>query len=140
MFGAVFSLIFSFPFYWLLDTAWPVVVIWLAIVLGLVLSYDPMYGPQAAYFSELFDTRLRYGEASIGYQLASVVGGGSSPLIATSLLALGGGDPWLIVTYMLVLSFITIVSTYLASETNREDITAERPKCAEPVSARQDKG
>src|SRR5215217_8177251 len=36
--------------------------------------HDPMYGLQAAYFSELFGTHLRYCGASIGYQLASVVG------------------------------------------------------------------
>ena len=87
-----------------------------------------MYGPQAAYFSELFGTRVRYSGASIGYQLASVVGGGISPLIAASLLAYTGGDPWLIATYTSVLALITIVSTYLASETYQEDITAERPE------------
>ncbi len=127
MFGAVFSLLFSFPFFWLLDTGLPVVV-WLAIVLGLVLGHDPMYGPQAAYFSELFGTRVRYSGASIGYQLASVVGGGISPAIAVLLLAAAGGNPWLIATYTAVLSLITIVSTYLASETFQEDITRERPE------------
>jgi len=127
MFGAVFSLIFTFPFFWLLDTKTSV-FIWLAISLGLWLGHDPMYGPQAAYFSELFGTRLRYSGASIGYQLASIVGGGISPLIATSLLALGGGHWWLIALYMAGLSLITIVSTYLASETYQEDITSERPQ------------
>jgi MHS family shikimate/dehydroshikimate transporter-like MFS transporter len=127
MFGAVFSLIFSFPFFWLLDTKTSV-LIWLAISLGLWLGHDPMYGPQAAYFSELFGTRLRYSGASLGYQLASIVGGGISPLIATSLLALGGGHWWLIALYMAGLSLITIVSTYLASETYQEDITSERPE------------
>src|ERR671921_1957230 len=127
MFGAVFSLVFSFPFFWLLDTG-STVVIWLAIVLGLILGHDPMYGPQAAYFSELFGTRVRYSGASIGYQLASVVGGGISPLIATSLLALAGGHWWLIALYTSVLALITIVSTYLASETFQDDITAEHPE------------
>jgi MFS family permease len=127
MVGAVFSLIFSFPFFLLLDTR-ASVLIWLAISLGLWLGHDPMYGPQAAYFSELFGTRLRYSGASLGYQLASIVGGGISPLIATSLLALGGGHWWLIALYMAGLSLITIVSTYLASETYQEDITSERPE------------
>lgn len=126
MFGAVFSLLFSFPFFWLMDTATPG-LIWLAIVLGLVLGHDPMYGPQAAYFSELFGTRLRYSGASIGYQLASIVGGGISPLVATSLLA-WAGHFWPIGVYMVVLSLITVVSTYLASETFQEDIAAERPE------------
>jgi MFS family permease len=127
MFGAVFSLVFSFPFFWLLDTKVSV-LIWLAVVVGLVLGHDPMYGPQAAYFSELFGTRLRYSGASIGYQLASIVGGGISPLIATSLLAWAAGHWWPIAVYMALLSVITLVATYLTSETFREDITAERPE------------
>jgi metabolite-proton symporter len=127
MFGAVFSLIFfAAPFFWLMDTATPV-LIWLAIALGLALGHDPMYGPQAAYFSELFGTRLRYSGASIGYQLGAVVTG-VAPLIATSLLAWTGGHWWLIAVYMVLLSLITIVATYLASETYEEDITAERPE------------
>ncbi len=89
LFGAVFSLVFAFPFFWMIDIR-ATALIWLAIVLAIVIAHDPMYGPQAAYFSELFGTRLRYSGASIGYQLASVVGGGISPLIATSLLAFAG--------------------------------------------------
>jgi MFS transporter, MHS family, shikimate and dehydroshikimate transport protein len=136
MFGAVFSLLFAFPFFLLLDTKMSI-LIWLAIGVALWLGHDPMYGPQAAYFSELFGTRLRYSGASIGYQLASVVGGGISPLIAASLLAYAGGEPWLIATYMAVLSLITIVSVYLASETFQEDITAERPEERQAVASAQ---
>jgi MHS family shikimate/dehydroshikimate transporter-like MFS transporter len=127
MFGAVFSLLFSFPFFLLMDTK-AVALIWLAIVLFLVLGHDPMYGPQAAYFSELFGTRLRYSGASIGYQLASIVGGGISPAIATLLLAWAGGEPWLIATYTALMAVITIVATYLTSETFQEDIAADRPE------------
>jgi MFS family permease len=126
LFGAAFSLIFSFPFFWLLDTGTSV-VIWLSIVLGIVLGHDPMYGPQAAFFSELFGTRLRYSGASIGYQLASVIAGALSPIIATALLAWAGSF-WPIALYMILLASITIVSTYLASETFREDIYRERPE------------
>jgi MFS transporter, MHS family, shikimate and dehydroshikimate transport protein len=136
MFGAIFSLLFAFPFFLLLDTKMSI-LIWLAIGVALWLGHDPMYGPQAAYFSELFGTRLRYSGASIGYQLASVVGGGISPLIAASLLAYAGGEPWLIATYMAVLSLITIVSVYLASETFQEDITAERPEERQAVASKQ---
>ena len=136
MFGAIFSLLFAFPFFLLLDTQMSI-LIWLAIGVALWLGHDPMYGPQAAYFSELFGTRLRYSGASIGYQLASVVGGGISPLIAASLLAYAGGEPWLIATYMAVLSLITIVSVYLASETFQEDITAERPEERRAVVSKQ---
>ena len=45
-----------------------------------------MYGPQAAFLSELFGTKVRYSGVSIGYQLASIVAGGLAPLIAVALL------------------------------------------------------
>ena len=74
------------PFFWLLETRSPP-LIWLAIVLGVVLGHNAMYGPQAAYFSELFGAGVRYSGASLAYQLASVAAGGLAPFIATALLA-----------------------------------------------------
>ena len=50
-------------------------------------SHAAMYGPQAAFLSELFGTRVRYSGASLGAQLASVLAGGLSPLIATCAAA-----------------------------------------------------
>jgi MHS family shikimate/dehydroshikimate transporter-like MFS transporter len=119
LFGAVFSLVFAFPFFWLLNTE-VAPLIWLAIVLGVNLGHDSMYGPQAAYFSELFGTRVRYSGASLGYQLASVFAGGLAPLIATALLASSGYTA--VATYMAIMALITVVSVILASETFREDI------------------
>jgi MFS family permease len=46
-----------------------------------------MYGPQAALFTELFETKVRYSGASLGYQIGSIFGGALAPIIATSLLA-----------------------------------------------------
>ena len=120
--GAVFSLAFAFPFFALLDTKEPV-LIWLAIVLAVNIGHDLMYGPQAAYFSELFQTRMRYTGASVGYQLASVFGGGFAPLIAVALLAAGGDEPYLVALYMVAMSLITVVATYYARETFRSDIS-----------------
>ena len=121
MAGAVFTLLFAFPFFALLDTKEPV-LIWLAIVLAVNVGHDLMYGPQAAYFSELFATRMRYTGASIGYQLASVFGGGFAPLIAVALLAVGGGDPYLVALYMMGMGVITVVATHYARETFRSDL------------------
>jgi MFS transporter, MHS family, shikimate and dehydroshikimate transport protein len=126
LFGAVFSLVFAFPFFWLLDTG-VAPLIWLAIVLGVNLGHDSMYGPQAAYFSELFGTRVRYSGASLGYQLASVLAGGLSPLIAVALLAAYGYVA--VALYMAFMALITVVSVILASETYQEDI--EEPQAAE---------
>jgi MFS transporter, MHS family, shikimate and dehydroshikimate transport protein len=116
MAGAVISLLWAFPFFGLVDTKEPI-LIWLAIVVGVNLGHDLMYGPQAAYFSELFGTRVRYSGASLGYQLASVFAGGFAPLIATALLAAGGGEPTLVAVYMAAMAAITIVATLFAKET-----------------------
>jgi MFS transporter, MHS family, shikimate and dehydroshikimate transport protein len=122
--GAVFSLLFAFPFFWLVDTEEPV-LIWLAIILGLNVGHDLMYGPQGAFFAELFGTRVRYTGASVGYQLASAIAGGFSPLIAVALLAANDGDPTLVAIYMALMAAITIVATLFARETYREDIDAD---------------
>ena len=45
-----------------------------------------MYGPQAAFISELFPTRYRYSGASIAYQVTSIFAGSLAPIIAVALL------------------------------------------------------
>ncbi|KMS85445.1 MFS transporter, partial [Streptomyces regensis] len=84
LFGAAGTGVWAFVFFVLLDTesGWGTIA---AVTVGLVL-HGAMYSPQAAFFSELFGTRVRYSGASIGYQLASIAAGGVAPLIATALL------------------------------------------------------
>lgn len=120
MLGAVFSLLFAFPYFWLTNTE-STVWIWLAIVLALAIGHAAMYGPQASYFSELFATGVRYSGASIGYQLASVFAGGFSPFIATALLA-WSGSYWPVALYLIALAAITIAAVYFAEETYQSDI------------------
>jgi MFS family permease len=118
--GAVFLVLFAFPFFWLVHTQVHSLV-WLAIILGLV-GHSAMYGPQAAFFSELFGTNVRYTGASLGYQVASPLAGGLAPLIATQLLVVGKGDPSLVAVYLIVTGVITLVAVYFAGETYRADI------------------
>lgn len=119
LFGAAFSLLYALPFFLLLETR-SASVVWLAIVVGVAVGHNAMYGPQAAYFSELFGASVRYSGASIAYQLASVVSGGLAPFIATALLAWRGKEA--VAAYMMVLAAITLVSTYLADETYRNEM------------------
>lgn len=118
--GAVFLLLFAFPFFWMLEAKQPLLVT-LAVVIGLV-GHSAMYGPQAAFFSELFGTRVRYSGASLGYQLASPLAGGLAPLIATFLLARSGGDPAPVAVYLAGMAAITLVSVWLAEETHRKGL------------------
>ena len=120
LFGAVFSLAYALPFFWLLDTR-STPIIWLAIAFGVVLGHNAMYGPQAAYFSELFGSRVRYSGTSVSYQLASVVAGGLAPFIATALLAAWGKTA--VAIYMMVLAAITVTATYLAPETHAGELS-----------------
>jgi MFS transporter, MHS family, shikimate and dehydroshikimate transport protein len=122
LFGAGFSLIWSFPFFWLVNTTQPPLIV--LGVLGLALGHSAMYGPQASFFAELFGTRVRYSGASLGYQLSSVFAGGLSPIIATSLLA-ASGTYVPIAVYMIAMCLLTLVSVWVAQETMREDIDAE---------------
>jgi MHS family shikimate/dehydroshikimate transporter-like MFS transporter len=119
LFGAAFSLLYAIPFFLLLDTR-SAAVVWLAIVVGVAVGHNAMYGPQAAYFSELFGASVRYSGASISYQLASVVSGGLAPFIATALLAWKGREA--VAAYMMLLAAITLTATYLAEETYRSSV------------------
>ena len=118
--GALFLTAFAFPFFWLLETRQTGLVI-LAVVIGLI-GHAAMYGPQAAFFSELFGTRVRYSGASLGYQLASPLAGGLAPLIATALLESAGGKPWPVAVYLIVMAAITLVSVWLVEETGRKKL------------------
>lgn len=71
----------------------------------------------------------------MGYQFGSVVSGGFAPLIATSLLALNGGRPWLVVAYFVVLSAITGICAYLAPETFRRTLVAHSGTDKAPLGA-----
>ena len=98
------------------------VLIWLALVLGLT-AIAAMYGPQAAFFSELFGTNVRYSGASLGSQLAAPFAGGLAPLIATALLGWSGGQPWPVALYMIGMVLITFCSVFLALETAGTDLS-----------------
>jgi len=121
--GAVFVLLFAFPFFWLIETR-QTLLIWLSIVLALI-GHALMYGPQAAFFSELFGTRVRYSGASVGYQLASPLAGGIAPMIAAALVEWSGGATWPVSVYMIFAAGVTLVSILLATETAHTDISDE---------------
>lgn len=98
-----------------------------SMVLGMNLFQDAMYGPQAAWFAEMFSTRVRFSGVSAGYQFGSVVGGGLTPLIATGLWLATGGFPYLVLAYFVVLSVATAVAAVLSKETYCLDTLEETP-------------
>jgi len=119
--GALFCILFTFPYFWLMNTG-ATALIWLAISLSLFVGHAAMYAPQASFLSELFGTSVRYSGASIGYQLAPIVGGGIAPFIAVWLLSVTGSY-WPIAVYMIGMALITVVSVYLATETSFAELS-----------------
>lgn len=118
--GAAAVALFAFPFFWLIDTG-SVPLVGLSIVVALV-AHAAMYAPQAAFFSELFGTEVRYTGASIGYQLASPLAGGLAPMICVALLKWSDGAPWPVALYLIALSTVTLISVWLATETHQSDM------------------
>ena len=121
--GAFGAAVWVFAFFPLLDTK-ATLPIMVAAVGGLV-CHAAMYGPQGAFISELFSTRVRYSGASLGYQIARVLGGALAPIISIALLD-RFGSPLPVSLYVLGGLAITTVSVWLAPETARIDLHEER--------------
>jgi MFS transporter, MHS family, shikimate and dehydroshikimate transport protein len=113
LFGACATACFAYPLFALVDTG-SAPLVWLALCVVLVFAHAPMYGPQAAFFAEMFGPRVRYSGASLGAQLSSVLAGGLSPFIATALLPYGRGA---LAAYIIAMAIVTIAAVALASET-----------------------
>jgi MFS family permease len=119
--GAVLFGLFAFPSFLLINTREPV-LIGLSIVVALGLIYPAIYAPLAAWWSELFDTRVRYTGVGSVYQFSGIFASGLTPTIATLLLGFAGGEPWLFVGYMIVVTAISLVAAYASPETYNKDI------------------
>ena len=118
MLGAILTGIWAFAIFPLVDTEnfWLIV---LAITGGLIFL-AMMYGPQAAFFTELFSTEVRYSGATLGYQFGAILGGAFAPTIA-ALLWNDFGVIWVSV-YIAFASFLTLLSVMALTETYKNNL------------------
>ncbi|GAA4930203.1 MFS transporter [Streptomyces coeruleoprunus] len=131
--GAVGVGAWMFPFFALIDNGGFGSLL-LAVTVGLVL-HGAMYAPQAAFFAEMFATRMRYSGASIGAQFSSVAAGAPAPLIATALLAdYGSSTP--ISLYVIAAALLTVVAIACARETRHRELDEDEQVAVEASSAR----
>jgi MFS family permease len=121
LFGALGSAIWVFVFFALLDTGQFTLIV-LAAVIALIL-HAAMYGPQAAFIAEMFPTKVRYTGASMGYQLAGIVGGALAPIISVALLDRFDTSVAVSVCAAAML-LLTIISVFFAPETSKVDLHA----------------
>jgi metabolite-proton symporter len=108
--GIIATAVFAFPYFGLLNTGTAGLVL-LGIVVSLIV-HDVQYGPQAALIAEVFDSRVRYSGAGIGYQLASVIAGGPAPLIAVAILRDTGSSTW-ISLYIIGCAIVSMIALVL---------------------------
>ncbi|MET9319090.1 MFS transporter [Streptomyces sp. NPDC003038] len=127
--GALGMAGWAFAFFALLDSkSFPVIA--LAVTVGLLL-HGAMYGPQAAFISEMFDTKVRYSGASMGSQLASIIGGALAPIIAVELLKdYGTSTP--VSVYLCFTALVTAVTVWAAKETLGRDLARDGLPAAAP--------
>jgi MFS family permease len=105
--GVVGLLVWAIPMFLLIDTATVAGLAVAQLVGATFLSC--IYGPQAALFAELFTPDVRYTGASLGYQIASVLGGGLAPFIMVLLLE-STGTSLAVSGYIMVLSVAALLS------------------------------
>jgi MFS family permease len=119
--GTVVMAIYAFPYFWILNTKNPLLII-IGSILAISLCHDWLYGPQAALISERFSTKVRYSGSSLGYQLASIAGG-ASPIIAAALLKPYGYSG--IAVFIIILAAISFVAVFLLKEFTQVDISTD---------------
>ncbi len=122
--GALGAAIWAFVFFALLDTGQFALIV-LAAVVALFL-HAAMYGPQASFIAEMFPTRVRYTGASMGYQLAGIVGGALAPIIAVALLG-RFGTSLAVSFYVLGMLAVTMLCVFIAPETSKAELRADDP-------------
>jgi len=111
--GAILTGLWGFALFPLINTGEPLMIV-IAVTLGLTFL-GMQYGPQAAYFTELFTTEVRYSGASLGYQIGAILGGALAPTIAVLLWKELG--IFYVSVYILIAAVLTLWSLSALEET-----------------------
>jgi MFS family permease len=124
IFGALSGVALAFPFFLMIGTKeffW----ITVAFILARAIVTAAMFGPQAAYFAELFSPSRRYSGFAFARELGSLLAGGPAPFLATALVVWASGAWWPVACYIVLLSSLTALAVWCGPETYRDDIRAE---------------
>lgn len=119
LFGLVAQFLFSFPFFWLIDTRHPLLIL-LSITTAFAICNGPVSSVQAGWFPGFFSVNLRASGLGIGREIASVVGGGFAPVVATSLISRGYGS-WPIAACMAFTTLLGLIAMVFVAKLEREN-------------------
>jgi MFS family permease len=126
--GGVLMLLWGFPFFLLVDTA-SYGLITLAVAVAAV-GANLIFGPYAAYLTELFSPDVRYSGMSVAYQLSSVIVSGGTPVLMTGLVAATGSSTP-VAAFLAAMGAVSLGSALVLGETN----TDTRARTPERVTA-----
>lgn len=119
--GAWLGLLFAFPAAAMVQSGHRG-LIFLTFVGGLGMIYGVVYGPLAAFWAELFETRYRYTALSTLYQVSGIVASGLTPLIAAWLVTRGDGTLWWVATYNVAVAALSLTCARFLPETRGRDL------------------
>ncbi|MFF5936172.1 MFS transporter [Streptomyces sp. NPDC012508] len=123
--GCAASAAWMFPMVALLHTGRPLLMF--LGFLGSMLAFITMFAVVAAYLPELYEPRVRCTGAAVGYNLAGVLGGALTPILATTLSG-GSGPPWGVAAYLTVVALVSLGCFALLPETLPASARAEAPE------------
>ncbi|MEX3934602.1 shikimate transporter [Paraburkholderia phymatum] len=106
--GAVIGMLSAVPFFLALDARSTLWIVIFAVMLANV-AHDMVVSVQQPMFTELFGTEFRYSGAGVGYQVASVVGGGFTPFIAVALVSMAGGSWHPVAAYLAIGCLLSVL-------------------------------
>ncbi|WP_277371335.1 MFS transporter [Rhodococcus rhodochrous] len=122
--GAAVAVLYAFPLYMMINTG-SIALLTVALLFGQVVQ-SAMYAPLAPMLSEMFGTDVRYTGVSFGYQFASLIGAGFTPMIAASLLVASDGSSLPLSLILVGTACVTILAAWIASETRGKNLAATR--------------
>ncbi|WP_018774070.1 MFS transporter [Arthrobacter sp. 131MFCol6.1] len=118
--GLVLFILYLTPMFQLLSSN-NIGLIFVAFAIGLMI-HSTLFGPLAAFVSEQFGTTSRYTGASLGYQLATLLGAGFTPGIVAQIFKDSGQDTAAVVWYLAIMSVVSIVFILLTREPKNNDL------------------
>lgn len=101
-----------------------VLVLTIGLMIAMVMQ-NALYAPLAPMLSEMFGTGVRYTGVSMGYQMASLLGAGFTPMIAAWLVDLNDDSSIPLSLLMVAGAAITIVGVSQLRESRGRDLTSD---------------
>jgi MFS transporter, MHS family, shikimate and dehydroshikimate transport protein len=121
--GAGIALVGAFPAFALIDSG-VTALVWLGIILGWTFGACTMFGPEAAFFAELFPANVRYSGMSVVYQLGVLPSGAIAPALAIWLVTRTGGS-WSVALYVIAAAVIALIALAFAKETAKKELDTD---------------